>query len=119
MTPQLQLVLRQALVDEGREWFGREMSLVTGLAEGTVYQMLARLEARGFVASRLEDRGERAPAPGSPRRYFRLTGRGVELARSAAAAAGGGGVDRTAPVPWPEPGSVDREDPNGVLEAVS
>jgi len=54
------------------------------------------------------------------RRYFRLTEAGVEAARSVAAAAvAGGGVDRTAPVPWPEPGSDANDNPNDVLEAVS
>lgn len=114
LTPQLVLVLRQALAGGGREWYGAEMAAVTGLPEATVYQMLARLEARGLVVSRREVRGERVPAPGMARRYWRLTDAGVGVARSVAAAAAGAGVDRTAPVPWPEPGGDA-----GVLEAVS
>lgn len=120
MTPQLVLVLRQALAGGGREWYGAEMAAITGLPEATVYQMLARLEGRGLVASRREVPGERTPAPGTLRRYFRLTEAGVGVARSAAAAAlAARGPDRTAPAPWPESGSDRDEDPNGVLEAVS
>jgi len=102
MTPQLALVLRQAAA-AGREWYGREMAEVTGLPEGTIYPMLARLEKRGFIVGRWETRGERARKTGGPRRrYYRLTGAGQGAAQAAADAAAGRGVDRTAPAPWPD-----------------
>lgn len=41
------------------------------LKEGTLYPALRRLEERGFVESRWEER-----ASGAPRKYYRLTKRG-------------------------------------------
>ena len=49
-----------------------------GLAEGTVYPALTRLERQGFLAARLE-RSSSGPA----RKYYRTTAQGLqELARS-------------------------------------
>ncbi|OLT36763.1 hypothetical protein BJF79_30720 [Actinomadura sp. CNU-125] len=103
MTPQLALVLRQAAA-AGREWYGRELVEVTGLPDGTVYPILARMEQRGFIVSRWETSDERASERrgGACRRYYRVTGAGLGAAAAAAEAASGRGVDRTAPAPWPE-----------------
>jgi PadR family transcriptional regulator PadR len=102
LTPQLAIVLRQAAA-AGREWYGRELVEVTGLAEGTVYPMLGRLEARGFIVSRWEAPGERVgERRGARRRYYRVTGAGLGAAAAAAEVAAGQRVDRTAPAPWPE-----------------
>jgi PadR family transcriptional regulator PadR len=49
-----------------------------GLPSGTLYPLLARLETRGLVSSACEtprQDGER------PRRYYHLTGEGIEVAR--------------------------------------
>jgi PadR family transcriptional regulator, regulatory protein PadR len=49
-----------------------------GLPSGTLYPLLARLQARGLVASAWEtpyQDGQR------PRRYYQLTGEGIETAR--------------------------------------
>jgi PadR family transcriptional regulator PadR len=49
-----------------------------GLPSGTLYPLLGRLETRGLVSSAWEtprQDGER------PRRYYQLTGEGIEVAR--------------------------------------
>lgn len=56
--------------------YGFELMKVTGLPSGTVYPILARLEAGGLVRSRWEDE-ERAHGEGRPRRrYYETTGEG-------------------------------------------
>jgi DNA-binding PadR family transcriptional regulator len=57
----------------GRERYGLELVDKSGgaLKRGSVYVILARMEEKGFVESRLE---ERAPsASGLPRRLYRAT----------------------------------------------
>ena len=98
MTLQTQMVLRQALVEPGREWYGLEMVLATGLPTGTVYPIIARLAQAGWIVSRWENPGEHA-AEGRPRRrYYRITTEGAESARLALAKAHANRA--TAPVPW-------------------
>ena len=71
MTVQTEAVLG-ALLD-GDELWGFELSRLSGLAAGTVYPILARLAAAGWVVSRWEDQSV-AEAEGRPtRRYHRLT----------------------------------------------
>ncbi len=88
MTPQTVAVLETLLAlpetgdgtgqenDVADEAWGFEISRSTGLAAGTLYPILARLVAAGWVADRWEDpevgRGVGRP----PRRYYRLTTRG-------------------------------------------
>lgn len=56
--------------------YGFELMKVTGLPSGTVYPILARLEATGLVRSRWENE-ERAHGEGRPRRrYYETTGAG-------------------------------------------
>ncbi|MGH7483524.1 MAG: PadR family transcriptional regulator [Longimicrobiales bacterium] len=56
--------------------YGFDIMDATGLASGTVYPILARLEARGLAESSWEDprahRAEGRPA----RRYYRITAKG-------------------------------------------
>jgi len=71
----------QAMV-QGNQ-YGFEIMRVVGLPSGTVYPLLRRLEASGFVSSDWEDEGaahaDRRPA----RRYYRATNRGeVALAEA-------------------------------------
>ena len=64
---------------EGRERFGLELVERSGGAvkRGSVYVLLARMEAKGFVESRQE---ERAPgAIGLPRRMYRATSYGLKV----------------------------------------
>jgi DNA-binding PadR family transcriptional regulator len=100
MTLQTQMVLRQALTEPGREWYGLEMVQATGLPTGTVYPIITRLEQAGWVTSRWESPAEQA-VDGQPRprrRYYHLTEDGLESARVALAAAHANRA--TAPVPW-------------------
>jgi PadR family transcriptional regulator PadR len=79
-----QLVLRAMLDDPDAEQYGLQIQDAAGLPSGTVHPILARLEAAGWATSRWEDvdpRVEGRPA----RRYYRLTGHGVEEARTALA----------------------------------
>lgn len=97
MTRQTQAVLRQALVEPAREWYGLEMVWATGLPSGTVYPIISRLERCGWILSRWEDPAEHE-AEGRPRRrYYRLSADGAEHARLALAKAR---QTRTVPVPW-------------------
>ncbi len=64
---------------EGGERFGLELVETSGghVKRGSVYVLLARMEAKGFVESRQE---ERAPgAIGLPRRMYRATAYGLKV----------------------------------------
>ena len=86
MTLQVQLVLRAMLEDPHRELYGLEIVEATGLPPGTIYPIMARLEAAGWVDSRWEVIDQRAE--GRPRRrYYRFAADGVRQAQSALSAA--------------------------------
>jgi PadR family transcriptional regulator, regulatory protein PadR len=87
MTLQVLHVLR-ALVDAGdSERYGLELMEETGLPSGTIYPIIARLEQAGWLASRREDPALYEKRKTPPRRYYRLTRDGAELAQSALARA--------------------------------
>lgn len=78
----LTMVLLRLLADEDSYGYAVVVRLqelgFTGLAEGTVYPALTRLERQGFLAARLE-RSSSGPA----RKYYRTTPQGLaELVRS-------------------------------------
>ena len=100
MTVQTQMVLRQALTEPNREWYGLEMVQATGLPTGTVYPIITRLEQAGWIASRWETAAEQAEEgqPRPRRRYYRVTEEGAENARLALAAAHANRA--TTPIPW-------------------
>jgi DNA-binding PadR family transcriptional regulator len=77
-SPQTAAVLRE-LLDERDGRYGYDLAKATGLASGTLYPILMRLEARGLLEARWE-LGERRP-----RHVYRLTAAGVEAARTATA----------------------------------
>lgn len=86
MTLQVQLVLRILLGDRARELYGLELVDATGLPPGTIYPILARLEAAGWVDSRWEQVDQRVE--GRPRRrYYRVTPDGAVEATAALDAA--------------------------------
>lgn len=85
MTLQTKLVLQLALQDPGREWYGLQMIEATGLAAGTIYPIIARLEQYGLLESRWEDPAEHEAAGRPRRRYYRFTSDGAERARLALA----------------------------------
>jgi PadR family transcriptional regulator PadR len=85
MTLQTQEVLRLALQNPDHEWYGLQMVEATGLPSGTVYPIMARLEACGWIKSRWEDPAEHE-AEGRPRRrFYKFTTDGAEQARLALA----------------------------------
>lgn len=128
MTLTAQLVLRALLADPHREVYGREVMQGAGLASGTVYPILARLEAEGWVSARDEEIDKRAE--GRPaRRYYKLTEAGIENAGAAMARASSQlsrlGLDPPPQVPPLKIGGteipilVDDRQPPGVISLVS
>jgi PadR family transcriptional regulator PadR len=80
MTLAMQQVLRQALAEPTREFYGAEVGKAVGLPSGTVTPILARLENAGFLVSRYECVDSRQV--GRPRRrYYMFTPGGAERAR--------------------------------------
>jgi DNA-binding PadR family transcriptional regulator len=80
MTLATQAVLRAALQEPTREFYGAEVGQAAGLPSGTVTPILARLEAAGILESRYEDVDPRQA--GRPRRrYYTFTVDGAERAR--------------------------------------
>ena len=78
MTAPLERVFRVFLDDPVASRYGYDLMKAAALSSGTLYPLLARLEARALVASAWETPrrdGER------PRRYYRLTSEGIEVAR--------------------------------------
>lgn len=75
----LDLCILQALA--GAEWYGYALvkTLVAvpgvGVAEGSIYPLLARLKRQGLVTTRLEESSE-----GPARKYYRATSEGQALA---------------------------------------
>jgi len=94
MTIATQLVLRALLADPTAELYGSQIGDAAGLMSGTVHPILARLESAGWLESRWEEIDPQAA--GRPaRRYYRLTGAGVQAARA-----------ELARVPRPQPGRL-------------
>ena len=73
MTLQTQAVLAVLLE---RETWGFELSKDSGLAAGTIYPILQRLTAAGWVTSRWEQADVAQTEGRPPRRYYQLTTEG-------------------------------------------
>jgi DNA-binding PadR family transcriptional regulator len=73
------LALLAALLEAGQRWsHGYELASLTGIRSGTLYPLLIRLEAQGF----LEAEWQQPTASGRPPRHaYRLTAAGQRLAR--------------------------------------
>lgn len=73
------LFVLDALLGHPMQWHhGYALSQGTGLASGTLYPILMRLEKSGWLETKWED----TPPPGRPPRHFyRLTANGREWAR--------------------------------------
>jgi len=86
LTGPLERVLRVFLADPAEDRYGYDLMKATNLPSGTLYPMLARLQAEGLVTSEWElpreDAGGRPP-----RKFYRLTGEGIRTARLELAAA--------------------------------
>jgi DNA-binding PadR family transcriptional regulator len=71
-------LLDNLLADPDAWRYGYELCRATGLKSGTLYPMLMRLVAAGW----LEKRRELPPRAGAhPRQFYRLTAEGTRLAR--------------------------------------
>jgi PadR family transcriptional regulator, regulatory protein PadR len=79
-TPTLR-VLAALLADPLGEHYGLELSRAAGLPSGTVYPILARLEGAGWLVGAWEEIDQQAEGR-RRRRYYRLTGTGLERARA-------------------------------------
>src|SRR5262245_1457621 len=80
MTTSVLKVASALLADPSAERYGLDLVHETGLASGTLYPILLRLERAGWVEPRWEDIDP--VAEGRPsRRYYRLTPRGIADAR--------------------------------------
>ncbi len=102
MTIATQRVLRAMLEDANAERYGIEIADLAELATGTIHPILARLEGVGWLTSRWEEVDPRTEGRAA-RRYYRLTGSGVEQARDALARAYRPPTRRAfAPSPRPE-----------------
>jgi PadR family transcriptional regulator PadR len=74
-------VLAALLADPLGEYYGLELCEAAGLPRGTVYPILARLEGAGWLVGAWEDIDEHTEGR-RRRRYYRLTGTGLERARA-------------------------------------
>ena len=72
-------VLLGALLAEPAAQYGLQLMAVTGLCSGTLYPLLARLEAAGLVAAE-QERGAPRELGRPLRRYYLLTPAGARFA---------------------------------------
>jgi PadR family transcriptional regulator PadR len=101
MTLQTLKVLKVLLDHPTMQQYGLEISKRTGLAVGSLYPILGRLERAGWLESEWELSD--VHAEGRPRRrYYRLTSEGAERARQAVQDIG------EAILPAPEPQNRNR-----------
>lgn len=77
------LVFQAFLDAPGEETYGFELAELTGLASGTIYPILRRLEDDGFIVTRWET--VKTDSQRRRRRYYRLTGQGYRAANAATA----------------------------------
>jgi PadR family transcriptional regulator, regulatory protein PadR len=83
LTGPLERVLRAFLADPAAPRYGYDLMRAARLPSGTLYPMLARLQDEGLVTSEWEPRpdGDGDAGGRPPRKYYRLTGDGVRVAR--------------------------------------
>ncbi|GGQ49379.1 PadR family transcriptional regulator [Couchioplanes azureus] len=84
MTVTTARVLAVLLAEPGTDRYGLDLMRATGLASGSLYPILHRLQAAGWLTARWEEIDP--AAEGRPaRRFYRLTPEGVAQARQALA----------------------------------
>ncbi|MBZ5633162.1 MAG: helix-turn-helix transcriptional regulator [Acidobacteriia bacterium] len=82
LTRQTMLIL-SILMGNAEPLAGSKIANLSGLASGTLYPILIRLEEAGWIKSKWESPEETAPKP--RRRLYSVTGIGVQRARAEAA----------------------------------
>jgi PadR family transcriptional regulator PadR len=85
LTPRMAEVIRAFLEDPLKERYGFDLMQATGLRSGTLYPLLAKLRAAGWLTVGTEDidpRTEGRPA----RRYYQITAAAIPTARMQLAA---------------------------------
>jgi DNA-binding PadR family transcriptional regulator len=80
LTGPLERVLRVFLGDLSARQYGYDLMKATKLPSGTLYPMLARLQAEGLVTSEWEPQPDDSSGR-PPRKYYQLTGEGARVAR--------------------------------------
>ena len=65
--------------------YGFEIMDATGLASGTVYPILRRLEDAGLLSAKWERTADARDEQRPPRRYYQITGSGRQVVRDAVA----------------------------------
>jgi PadR family transcriptional regulator, regulatory protein PadR len=80
ITPKTAVVLKVFLEDPERPRYGFELMKLTGIASGSLYPMLARLERAGWLIRGKEDIDPRAAGRPARTNYL-LTGTAVSPAR--------------------------------------
>jgi len=74
-------LLEVLLTDPSGRWYGYQMMKAAKLKSGSLYPMLARLEEEGLLESEWEPPKEGGASGRPQRKYYRLTGEGVRVAR--------------------------------------
>jgi PadR family transcriptional regulator, regulatory protein PadR len=103
MTGPLERVLGAFLADPAEPRYGYDLMKAARLPSGTLYPLLARLEHQKLVASAWETPQEEGQRP---RKYYRLTGEGIRIARLELAQAAGRRQRALARPGRPVPGSA-------------
>lgn len=80
LTGPLRRVLQVFLADPSAGHYGYDLMKAAKLPSGTLYPMLARLQAQGLLSSAWEPQPDDASGR-PPRKYYQLTGEGVRVAR--------------------------------------
>jgi PadR family transcriptional regulator, regulatory protein PadR len=78
MTGPLERVLRAFLTDSAAPRYGYDLMKAAKLASGTLYPLLSRLEDEHLLTSEWETPTEDGQRP---RKYYKLTGEGIRVAR--------------------------------------
>jgi PadR family transcriptional regulator PadR len=81
VTPRMARILRVFLEDPGQPRYGFELMRSTGLASGSLYPMLAKLEEAGWLAGIREEIDPKA-AGRPPRVNYVITAGGASAARA-------------------------------------
>jgi PadR family transcriptional regulator, regulatory protein PadR len=87
MTQATKMVLREMLADPAAHYYGLQLIKATALPGGTLYPIMARLEAAGWLTGDWEESVAHIAEGRPPRHYYRFTDDGAEQARDALAGA--------------------------------